>query len=117
LAKFTAMRRASSRVSRFARRAIRRSDMSGFWGRSGSARVALETTLKLKGVSQIVQPTTARSGLYGAASDSEVLRRRAGVVFDLLGQDAQRYRSAEPINPSFSACESAKPQCGAFKVV
>ena len=26
-------------------------------------------------------------------------------------------RRAEPINPSFSACQSAKPQCGAFKVV
>jgi hypothetical protein len=100
LAKFTANRRASSRVSRF-----------------GRARLALETTLKLQGVSQIVQPTTARSGLYGAASDSEVLGGRAGVVFDLLGQDAQRYRSSEPINPSFSACQSAKPQCGAFKVV
>ena len=56
-------------------------------GRSGSARLALETTLKLKGVSQIVQPTTARSSLYGAASDSEVLRGRAGLVFDLLGTD------------------------------
>jgi hypothetical protein len=32
LAKFTAIRRASSRVSRFGRRAMRRSDMSGIWG-------------------------------------------------------------------------------------
>jgi hypothetical protein len=31
LAKFAAMRRASSRVSRFGRRAVRRSDMSGIW--------------------------------------------------------------------------------------
>lgn len=38
-------------------------------------------------------------------------------LFDLLGRDAQRYRSAEPINLSCSACQSAKPQCGAFKVV
>jgi hypothetical protein len=49
---------------------------------SGSARVALETTLKLKGVSQIVQPTTARSSLYAAASDSEVLRGRARMVLE-----------------------------------
>ena len=23
----------------------------------------------------------------------------------------------EPINPGFSVCQSAKPQCGAFKVI
>jgi hypothetical protein len=44
LVKFAAMRRASSRVSRFGRRAVRHSDMSES-GRSGSARLALETTL------------------------------------------------------------------------
>ena len=44
LAKFAAIRRASSRVSRFGRRATRRSNMSKS-GRSGSARLALETTL------------------------------------------------------------------------
>jgi hypothetical protein len=37
LAKFTAMRRASSRVSRFGRRAVRRSDMSGI-GREAEVR-------------------------------------------------------------------------------
>jgi len=42
LAKFTANRRTSSRVSRFGRRAVQRSDMSGIGGRSGSARLALE---------------------------------------------------------------------------
>jgi hypothetical protein len=45
LAKFTAICRASSCVSRFGRRAVRRSDTSGIGGRSGSARLALETTL------------------------------------------------------------------------
>ena len=44
-AKFTAMRRASSRVNRFGRPAVRRSDTSGLGGRSGSVRLALETTL------------------------------------------------------------------------
>jgi hypothetical protein len=37
LAKFAAMRRASSRVSRFGRRAVQRSDMSGI-GREAEAR-------------------------------------------------------------------------------
>ena len=37
------------------------------------------------------------------------LRGRAGVVFDLLGQDAQRYRSAEPINLGFFSL----PECQA----
>jgi len=45
LAKFTVIRRASSRVSRFGRGAVRRSDMSGIGGINGSARLALETTL------------------------------------------------------------------------
>jgi hypothetical protein len=45
LANFAVIRRASSRVSRFGRRAVRRSDTSGIGGRSGSARFALETTL------------------------------------------------------------------------
>ncbi len=44
LAKFAAMRRASSRVSRFGRRAMRRSQYVRNRGRSGSARPALETT-------------------------------------------------------------------------
>ena len=44
LAKFAAMCRASSRVGRFDRPAMRRRDISEI-GRSGSARLALETTL------------------------------------------------------------------------
>jgi hypothetical protein len=44
LAKFAVNRRASSRVSRFGRRAMRRSDTSGIGAISGSARLALETT-------------------------------------------------------------------------
>ena len=48
LVKFAANRRASSRVSRFGRRAMRRINMSGIEGRSESARLTLETTLMVE---------------------------------------------------------------------
>jgi hypothetical protein len=45
LAMFTAMRHASSRVGLIARQAVRRGDYVGNWGKSRSARLALETML------------------------------------------------------------------------
>jgi hypothetical protein len=50
-------RRASSRVSRFGPRVVRRSEMSG-WARSGSARHALETTLMTQTGSRTVHLRT-----------------------------------------------------------
>jgi hypothetical protein len=45
LAKFTVIRRASSRVSRFVRRAMRRSDTSGIGGEAEVRGLRLKTTL------------------------------------------------------------------------